>query len=98
MGSIWVRSQDKIKMFLVDNIAISKAPYSNGKLELSTICDGNSKILGMYSTLDKCLKVLDMFQEVLTPKLIIDVDGRFEQTSGDTVFVMPQDDEVIVCG
>lgn len=86
--SIWIRSQDKSK--LVEAHTFDLGEYFDEDVYADNI------VVGRYSTKEKALKVLDMIQDAMQPKLIIDVDGRIEQTGGKQIFVMPQDDEVIV--
>lgn len=97
---IWVRSQDKKMLVEASNFGINDEGYYGSKSTHYTIdCDVHDSTfeLGKYSTEEKAFKVLDKLQEALTPRLIIDVDGRIEEKGGrDIVFQMPQDEEVIV--
>ena len=86
MSKFWIRTQDRDRLIVVHHLHVS-----------SNAVYGDGYFLGEYSSKHIATKVLDMVQEALTPRLVIDVDGRIEQIGGrDIVFQMPQENEVIV--
>lgn len=88
----WIRSQDKEMLKLAE--------------EINSWCDSNdskifyvsaySNILGIYSSKEKALKVLDMIEEHLKEPKAYNYNGDIFTPINKVVFQMPQDDEVIV--
>lgn len=87
--NLFIRSQDKMKLVKANKINI----LTRHQWAYDVYSD--NFIMGTYSTEENALKVLDMIQEAIVPKLIIDVDGRVEKVE-KMVFQMPQDEEVIL--
>ena len=86
---MWIRSQDKEELRNVNNIEIIKF---DGEKYTTILGDGCH--LGIYSTEEKSLKVLDEIQ-----KEIIYLETHEMLTNAGTfkinyVYQMPQDDEV----
>lgn len=77
-----IRSQDKKSITTDLNIQIYDC--DNGSFE---IVNGTVDTLGIYSTEEKAIKVLDMIQSVYT-------DGNEWLNVAGKVFQMPQDSEV----
>ena len=90
---MWVRSQDKKAL---DNVKTFQ--IVNGGLEIWSCRNCNTICLGVYSTEQKALKVLDMIQEHLYKTNMYDTEkGEYERYRTlplKCVFQMPQDSEV----
>lgn len=95
--SLWVRSQDKDKLLKVKNLTLSRMwdIDREGELQLldSYFIKEEKIILGVYSSKDKALKVLDYLQIHL-----LDLENARNNNFAlnNYVFQMPQDDEVEV--
>lgn len=79
---MWIRSQDKETLTDAKHLSIrylntNYAIYTDNHLAPNEICS-----LGVYSTKEKTLKVLDMIQKFIDNEFLI------------SVFDMPQDEEV----
>ena len=88
---MWVRSQNKSRLIKCDYITIDKRCVN----AIHNIENGS--LLGIYSSNEKALKVLDMIEEYLKNNFggiqigNIQVVGQIAN-----IFQMPQDDEVEV--
>lgn len=82
--SLWIRSQDKEKLINInEHFSIEYTDVGMDKTQLKSIkyaIWGDNVKLGVYSTEEKALKVLDIIQNAILTDFI--------------VFQMPQDDEV----
>lgn len=87
--NLWIRSQNRMKLVNVNKLNIV---YRH---QWAYDVYSDNFIMGTYSTEENALKVLDMIQEAIVPKLIIDVDGRVEKVE-KMVFEMPKEEEVIL--
>lgn len=79
---MWIRSQNKEKLINVNKFNIEYT-YEIKKYGIS----GDNSLLGVYSTKEKALKVLDGIQKYICQK------DHLQQEYG--VIQMPQDEEVI---
>lgn len=95
-----IRSQDRYELINCNNISM----YQNNKLGKVVIAANNNPdlILGLYSTKEKALKVLDMIEKHINKTNIYDVIATenyckpYEiEKPFKEVFQMPQDDEVL---
>lgn len=96
---MWVRSQDKEKLIECTNIFMA---YDNGTYIIKTFIQKyNYFDLGVYSTEEKAMKVLDRIQRYIVNK--IDIRKEYNSYSMEynndynvirKVFQMPKDDEV----
>lgn len=110
---IWIRSQDKRELIYTDNLYIKEklktvlTEYgAKNAIEGYAIwqnCHEKYFNLGLYSTEEKALKVLDMIQEFIKNNenvfgRVSDFESWYGQivTHDNNVFQMPQDSEVIV--
>ena len=90
---MWIRSQDKRTLIKFEDIEISGT-------EIVTIARYGVAKLGIYSTEEKALKVLDMIEKIIDEQEEFKAQG--EERKGNNsyrrmikfVFQMPQDDEV----
>lgn len=89
---MWIRSQNK--ELLVDTKTLGIKHEVNGYCQIlfKEFID-QYIVLGEYSTTEKALKVLDMIQEVIQHGTIVKKTEKFD-VCRETVFEMPQDDEV----
>lgn len=79
---MWIRSQDRKALLNVNQVLIS--PSVDGSIYyINDSLGEESNVLGVYSTKEKALLVLDMIEKV-------------SMYSGNTLFQMPTDDEVEV--
>lgn len=88
---IWIRTQNKSRLFYIDKISIEffdeiieRRFFMEDKIKRHWYIYDNKYIeLGEYSSYKKCLKVLDMIQKFIQSRV-----------NEDMVFQMPSDDEV----
>lgn len=80
--SLWIRSQDRY--CLIECTSVGLIERNNDEFKIGTYLNEKTQTLGVYSTKEKALKVLDMIQREINNELIRDY----------MVFKMPQDDEV----
>ena len=88
---IWIRTQNKSRLFYIDKISIEffdeiieRRFFMEDKIKRNWYIYDNKYIeLGEYSSYKKCLKVLDMIQKFIQSRV-----------NEDMVFQMPSDDEV----
>ena len=90
--SLWIRSQNKEKLINVNcHLCVDYAEYDmDDETELKPAkygIWGDNAILGIYSTKEKALKVLDMIETHLE-------ELEYKIHNREVVFQMPQDDEV----
>lgn len=93
---IWIRSQNKEKLINVNKIEIEYTDVAMDKTQLKSIeyaIWGDNVKLGIYSTKEKALKVLDEIQEC------IEANNSHHNSQWDStphlvynVFQMPQDE------
>lgn len=69
---MWIRSQDKRILQKVDNIFLD-ANYGNKRI---STYDGNNTELGTYKTKERALEVLDMIENALIARHMIDIYGN----------------------
>lgn len=94
---MWIRSQSKKVLLNVNQVVIN-----NTKDESEYYIHGYSErgidILGVYSTQEKALKVLDEIQDAIENTDYYRIDnvghGAYVLANGVKVYQMPQDDEV----
>lgn len=95
---IWIRSQNKMSLNKVNDIEIFENETKG--IEKFRIRNENCfDELGVYSSKEKAIKVLDMIQEEICnnyePVQINERTGTYRLKIGvDKVFKMPQDNEV----
>ena len=84
-----IRTQDKTKLIEFSNITIIEISKENFNIQTP------SYFLGIYSSKEKALKVLDMIEaKYLEPVYINDIGGNEYAKYEHKVFHMPADDEV----
>lgn len=83
---MWIRNQDRTILMDCDSFAVED---HSGKYEVITLnCRTSISIsLGLYSTKEKALKILDQICSLLGA-------NKFDISGLSIVFTMPQDDEV----
>ena len=112
---MWIRTQNKEKLMKVKNLTLSRVWIYDRKgdyqwLDLYWVKEEEGLELGVYSSKDKALKVLDMIQKYITGEMAFDPKlwGKFRDIGMGAfsargfvkemqrqVFQMPQDDEVV---
>lgn len=111
---MWIRTQGKEKLIKVKSLTLSRMWKYDYKGDLQWLDSYSIKEedleLGVYSSKDKALKVLDMIQKCITGEMAFDPKlwdkfrdigmGAFSARSfvkemQRQVFQMPQDDEVL---
>lgn len=95
-----IRSQDKLQLVPMGTGSIS-AGYIDGEDSkriyfYNAISSTPTSTLGLYSTKEKAIKVLDMIQEFYNScfAFSMESDGCYHEASLSKVFQMPQDSEV----
>lgn len=89
-----IRSQDKemiINMTVTNHIYVGEAYRPNGSL---FDINADEMRLGYYSTKAKAMKVLDMIQEAYCEFMAVRNDDMWN--GKESVFLMPEDSEVVV--
>lgn len=95
-----IRSQDKRHLVKLKSITINKRTtytevYTTEPKNYWSI-ESHGKILGIYSTEEKAIRVLSMIEEEYhRPTYVTDLGGEYE-VYGRDVFHMPEDAEVDV--
>lgn len=87
---MWIRSQDKNSFYKYIGFEIGDNVIKATRVDSKVI------LVGKYSTEEKALKVLDMIQEHIKPKYMLDKENMVVSIPQNNVFQMPQDSEVIV--
>ena len=95
---MWIRSQDKKQLINADNVVITEI---KGKYYIFKECECDNCVLGIYSSEEKALKVLDEIQErieypeasLISPTKL---QNYYRLSSVGHFYQMPQDDEVEV--
>lgn len=90
---MWIRSQNKLTLQNVKRFVIEQF-----KIGIYIVGDGCT--LGVYSTKEKALKVLDEIQDAIEDTGFYRIDnighGTYAFSKGVLVYQMPQDEDVIV--
>ena len=90
---MWIRSQNRMQLQDVNRFVIEQ-------FEAGIYIVGNGCTLGIYSTKEKALKVLDEIQDAIEDTDYYRIDnighGTYALGKGVQVYQMPQDDEVEV--
>ena len=81
---MWIRSQDKKILTEIHDVEID----SGFKVW------GNGSLIGEYSTQEKAIKVLDMIQEKIIERELMNFGLAKRFSYEHCAFQMPQDDEV----
>jgi len=96
-----IRSQDKLQLITLGtgNISAGYRDHEDGKrIYFYDIgCSTSTSTLGLYSTQEKAIKVLDMIQQAYESSCEIDAHIPGEtpyMRVHNTVFQMPKDDEI----
>ena len=87
MSGIWIRTQDKKRLVKCEDIEAC-----NTWIYVST--NGVNCGIGVYSTREKALKVLDMIQKHIEVLEIKETDNNVNYHKFKQVFEMPKDYEV----
>lgn len=92
---MWVRSQNKRILSNVDEVLVTFV--DENKCFISGFWGTGSDTLGVYSTKEKALKVLDEIQDAIEDTDYYRIDnighGTYALGKGVQVYQMPQDDE-----
>ena len=94
-----IRSQDKLNLININNSNITTNVYfaPESKLYPCYIIDCPFGTLGIYSSKEIAIKVLDMIEEECQiPTYINDEGGREYAKYNNKIFHMPKDNEVII--
>lgn len=90
---MWIRSQNRMQLQDVNRFVIEQ-------FETGIYIVGNGCTLGIYSTKEKALKVLDEIQDAIEDTDYYRIDnighGTYALGKGVQVYQMPQDNEVEV--
>lgn len=95
---MWIRSQNKKILSKVNEVLI--CTMDDNKYFIEGFWNRGSDTLGIYSTKEKALKVLDEIQDAIENTDYYRIDnvghGTYVLANGVKVYQMPQDDEVEV--
>lgn len=90
---MWIRSQDRMQLQDVNRFVIEQ-------FETGIYIVGNGCTLGIYSTKEKALKVLDEIKDAIEDTFYYNIEnlgcGSYALKKGCEIYEMPQDDEVEV--
>ena len=89
---LWIRSQDKMMLVKVNQLAMCKLCDSYDIMVTTDV--HHQFICGTYSTKEKALKVLNEIQNLLIDQYIVDVDK--DCYLGSDAFISSKDAEVKV--
>lgn len=88
---MWIRSQNRMRLKDVNRFVIEQ-------FETGIYIVGNGCTLGIYSTKEKALKVLDEIQDAIEDTGFYRIDnighGTYAFSKGVLVYQMPQDEDV----
>ena len=90
---MWIRSQDKMNLVKVRQIGVNyqdnKQIIANYTPELYENSGGYYELLGTYKTKERALEVLNMIEDTLIARRMIDIYGNnsalFKGISGDNI-------------
>lgn len=95
---MWIRSQNKKILSKVNEVLI--CTMDDNKYFIEGFWDRGSDTLGIYSSEEKALKVLDEIQDAIEDTDYYRIDnighGTYALGKGVQVYQIPQDDEVEV--
>ena len=95
---MWIRSQNKRILSNVDEVLVIFV--DENKCFISGFWGTGSDTLGVYSTKEKALKVLDEIQNAIEDNGYYNIDNfclnTYALKRGIQVYQMPQDEDVIV--
>jgi len=90
---MWIRSQNRMQLLDLNRFVIEQ-------FEFGIYIVGNGCTLGIYSTKEKALKVLDEIQDAIEDTGFYRIDnighGTYAFSKGVLVYQMPQDEDVEV--
>jgi hypothetical protein len=95
---MWIRNQDRTALLDCDNFEVES--YSDAPHEVVTLHSRTNITvgLGVYSSKEKALKVLDEIQSVIEDKQFRTIDnvgcGDYVLHNGVQIYEMPQNDDV----
>ena len=84
----WIETQDKNRIIEINGLEIIE--YTSNR---TTICDTNGKVLGIYKTIEKAKKVLNMFKYYIAKCEKRKFLG-YKYNEDIDIFTMPLDSEV----
>lgn len=90
---MWIRSQNKEELIKCNSFVYAERNIYPNKIKCCIY--GNGVFIGIYSTKEKALKVLDMIQERIARSILLKQKDMIIpiKNYGD-IFQMPQDSEV----
>lgn len=95
---MWIRSQNKRILSNVDEVLVTFV--DENKCFISGFWGTGTDTLGVYSSKEKALKVLDEIQDAIEDTGFYRIDnighGTYAFSKGVLVYQMPQDEDVIV--
>ena len=87
--NLWIRTQDRKKLVLINTLAIAE---NTSRSILGFGIDSHVKVeLGDYDTEERALEVLDEIQELLEPVHIADISKKEEIIGANILYEMPQE-------
>lgn len=88
---MWIRSQNRTQLQDVNHFVIEQ-------FEIGIYIVGNGCTLGIYSTKEKALKVLDEIQDAIEDTFYYNIEnlgcGSYALKKGCEIYEMPQDEDV----
>lgn len=88
---MWIRSQNRMQLQEVNRFVIEQ-------FEIGIYIVGNGCTLGIYSTKEKALKVLDEIQDAIEDTFYYNIEnlgcGSYALKKGCEIYGMPQDEDV----
>lgn len=96
---MWIRSQDRRSLSNVNQVLISNTP-DESKYYIYGFLERGRDILGVYSSEEKALKVLDEIRNELNDARYYEIEnngrGMYTLDTGVRVYTMPDDEDVEV--
>ena len=95
---MWIRSQNKRILSNVDEVLVTFVDES--KCFISGFWGTGSDTLGIYSSIEKALKVLNEIQDAIEDTFYYNIEnlgcGSYALKKGCEIYEMPQDEDVEV--
>lgn len=95
---MWIRSQNKRILSSVDEVIVTFV--DENKCFISGFWGTGSDTLGVYSTKEKALKVLDEIKDAIEDTFYYNIEnlgcGSYALKKGCEIYEMPQDEDVEV--
>ena len=92
---LWIKNQDNDLLIKVDRIGIEKFDDGYGIVTYERIGTKKEFGLGLYTTKERALEVLDEIQNILKPQMVLSKVGKLiAETCDGTVYREPDEYDI----